>query len=783
MTLRVRVPALLIALGLVAAGLAASVMTAPPVGAETRSTTFTTSGIYVVPAGITTVHVRAVGGQGGSAFDGTAGGRGAVVDADLAVTPGQEVRIHVAGRGANGSYPSGGAGGANGGGSGGSWMSGGGGGASDVRIGGDTLADRVLVAAGGGGATFAGEGSPGGGDAGQAGGQLAECGGNVPAQPGTDSAGGAGSTGSGSCAYWVPGGAGSFGTGGVGGFDGGSNNSGGGGGAGWYGGGGGGAFAAGAGGSSHVSAALGSGVSTSLATRGTPPAVIISYDRIEQDITFGAGTPTDAIPGTTHDLAATGGASGEPVMLALGSGTTTDTCTLSGITLTFEHPGTCEVVATQDGDDSFMPATATRTIEVEPAPTTTSLSLAAGSLSAAVTVDAPSTLGPDGDVRFLLGGEVVGAAPLVHGAATLTAVAPDVLATGITAEYLGTTDLAASSDGAARDDQVVAFAPGTPATGVAGTTQALTVIPGASGGHVTLAAGPGTNAGLCTVSDSTVTFAHAGSCSVLARQAGDWRYLPATATWIIEVGKSSTTTAVSVQGTTLRARVGAVAPSTLTPAGTVRFLVDSTVVGSADLVGGVATLAHPVPSGATRTVTAEYLGGADAAASSGSTTRSDPTVTATVSSGSPATAGWYRTPVTVSFTCQERGAALTGCSAAVLLSSGGADQSATGTVTAVDGGAASVTVTGIDIDTAGPVVKVTGVKNGKKYAGKRKPQPRCAASDALSGLAGACRVHQKVAKLTRAGIVMRYSVVARDVAGNVTTVVGRYTLTRPPRKG
>lgn len=781
---RVRPAVLLSTLSLVVAGLAGSVVAAPPAGAETRSTTFTTSGSYTVPPGITTVHVRAVGGYGGRAFDNTAGGRGAVVEADLAVVPGQELRVHVGGPGDNGRYSDGGSGGANGGGAGGSWMSGGGGGGSDVRIGGDTLADRVLVAAGGGGATFATGGSLGGGSAGQAGGQLAECGGNSPAQPGTESAGGAGSSGSGSCAYWAPGGAGSFGTGGAGGFDGGSNNSGGGGGAGWYGGGGGGSFAAGAGGSSHVSSTIGSGVTTTLAAYGTPPEVVISYDRVAQDVAFGAGTPTEVVAGTTYDLDATGGSSGNPVSLALGAGTTTDACTLSGDVLAFAHAGTCEVVATQAGDDSFLPGTATLTIEVAPAPTTTTLSVAAGELAAGVSVDPPSTLSPAGDVRFLLGGEVVGTATIDDGVATLAGTAPDVLAAGVTAEYLGTTDLAPSSGGATRAAQEVSFAAASPRAAVVGTAQALTAVPGVSGAGVTLAVGPGTTADACTVTGSTVTFAHAGTCSVVVHQAGDWRYRPATATHVVEVTKAATTTAVSVQAASIRARVDAIAPSVLTPSGTVRFLVDGTVVGSSDLVAGVATLTRAMPSGATRTVTAEYLGSADTVSSSASTTRSDPTIIATVSSARPATAGWYRTPVTVSFTCQERGAALTGCPAAVVLSGSGADQTATGTVTAVDGGSASVTVAGIGIDTTAPVVKVTGVKNGKKYAGTRKPNPRCVATDKVSGLARACSVNQTVVKRTRAGIVMRYRAVARDVAGNVTTVVGRYTLaTRRPAKG
>jgi hypothetical protein len=128
---------------------------------------------YLVPSGVTTVHVVAVGAPGGGGTQIT-GGRGAVVSADLPIPQGQTVLyVEVGGTGA----------GFNGGGAPN------GGDASDVRLlpraAADSINSRVLVAAGGGG-----DGNYAGGDAGSDGG-----GGGMGGKAGTATAGGAGGQG------------------------------------------------------------------------------------------------------------------------------------------------------------------------------------------------------------------------------------------------------------------------------------------------------------------------------------------------------------------------------------------------------------------------------------------------------------------------------------------------------------------------------------------------------------------------------------------------------------
>jgi hypothetical protein len=222
-------------------------------GAQPSDQTFQYTGkeqSFSVPAHVTKIAVIALGGEGA----GRNGGRGGRTTATISVTPGETLAIFVGGEGA------GERGGFNGGGAG---RDGGncscdgyaGGGASDVRAGGDTLSDRILVAAGGAGAGGGNPSGSGEGEGGGGGGLTGGIGGGGPYnyQNGgggfgaTQSAGGAGGIHGSDCDKYsgTTGADGRLGDGGVAGVGGKSNGhsaggGGGGGGGGYYGGGGGG---------------------------------------------------------------------------------------------------------------------------------------------------------------------------------------------------------------------------------------------------------------------------------------------------------------------------------------------------------------------------------------------------------------------------------------------------------------------------------------------------------------------------------------------------------------
>lgn len=193
---------------------------------------------FVVPDGVTTVHVVLAGGWGGSYVGATGGGVGGQVEGDLAVTSGETLYIEVGYHGADvalnatpGGYNGGGAGGSCGPDVTGNFHGASGGGATDIRTippgSPGSLESRLVVAGGGGGAGDTADG----GSAGQLN-AMGPHGGSG----GTPMGGGAGGIGD------VSGAGGTFGQGGNGATTV-SGACGAGGGGGYYGGGGGGASA------------------------------------------------------------------------------------------------------------------------------------------------------------------------------------------------------------------------------------------------------------------------------------------------------------------------------------------------------------------------------------------------------------------------------------------------------------------------------------------------------------------------------------------------------------
>jgi hypothetical protein len=308
------------------AAAASAAAAGPPPTVEQTFPSNGTEQSFVVPVGVSSVHVQAIGapGEGGRfQFRGTPGpgGAGAVVTGALPVTTGETLYVEVAAPGFNG----GGRGGLGGG---------QGGDASDVRTvpmaSPGTLESRLLVAGGGGGGggAFDGGGAGSGGNAGSPGangtGQSSE-GDGVGGGAGTLTGGGAGGAGCELPGSWN-GAAGSIGQGGSGGQAGaflGSESGGGGGGAGYYGGGGaegtcrnGGPESTGGGGGGGSSFVYGGATFSSfgVASLATVPSISISYltpstaTPGSSEITFPATQPLQTVsPPQTVTITNTGG--------------------------------------------------------------------------------------------------------------------------------------------------------------------------------------------------------------------------------------------------------------------------------------------------------------------------------------------------------------------------------------------------------------------------------------------------------------------------------------------
>jgi hypothetical protein len=259
-----------------------------------------------------------------------------------------------------------------------------------------------------------------------------------------------------------------------------------------------------------------------------------------------------------------------------------------------------------------------------------------------------------------------------------------------------------------------------------------------------------------------------GSDQVTAAYSGTSQNAAATGQDTIIVGKAATVTTIAVTAQRLTATVAPVPPGAGQPSGTVTFAVGGTTVGTAKLSAkGVATLAF-TSSGA-EVASASYGGSTTFIGSSASTSTRNPAIKAKVTSAHPKTKfGWYRSPVTITFTCEAGSAPLTGpCPGPITLRRSVAGESVTVTIHGTDGGIATVTVSPINIDLVAPVVRVTGIKKGATYDAPGPSPLACAASDSLSGLAGHCllTVRRGPARIT-------WKATATDKAGNVTTVKG-----------
>jgi hypothetical protein len=114
--------------------------------------------------------------------------------------------------------------------------------------------------------------------------------------------------------------------------------------------------------------------------------------------------------------------------------------------------------------------------------------------------------------------------------------------------------------------------------------------------------------------------------------------------------------------------------------------------------------------------------------------KTNPTIDGSASPA-PNGAGWNNTKVTVSFVCDDGLSGVASCPANVTLSSDGADQSVTRSVSDNAGNSASDTVGNIDIDKSKPTVSVTGVTNGATYTTGNVPTPGCDTQD-QPGLSG-----------------------------------------------
>jgi hypothetical protein len=81
-----------------------------------------------------------------------------------------------------------------------------------------------------------------------------------------------------------------------------------------------------------------------------------TVSQASQSITFTSTPPNNPVFGGTYSVAATGGASGNPVIFSIDPFSALGACSLSGNTVSFTAPGPCIVDANQAGNANYLPA-------------------------------------------------------------------------------------------------------------------------------------------------------------------------------------------------------------------------------------------------------------------------------------------------------------------------------------------------------------------------------------------------------------------------------------------
>ncbi|AOW95187.1 hypothetical protein BFN03_17690 [Rhodococcus sp. WMMA185] len=328
------------------------------------------------------------------------------------------------------------------------------------------------------------------------------------------------------------------------------------------------------------------------------------------------------------------------------------------LTHTFDIAGVREVTAEFLADGGFYSSTsAPQTIDVT-ADTVTELQVSPNPVLVGEDVVATATVTPanaQGQIQFKVNGANYGAPVNVeNGTASLTRSFPESATYSIVAEFLGAPgnigSTSAPVDVTVNDpDWDTTTTVIEPVTAVAGTpvNLAATVLPIPSGGDVIFvvngvevgAAAVGTGDGVAVL---PYTFGASGTANVVAEFSGTAGYTPSTSAGFPvtvtdpEPARTETTTALNVIGET---EVGeplsfeaTVAPNTAN--GTVEFKAGTEVLGTADVVGGVATLTHTFGAAGTYVVTANFVAGEGFADSV-----SGPAVLAVVDPGDPSNPG------------------------------------------------------------------------------------------------------------------------------------------------
>jgi large repetitive protein len=272
---------------------------------------------------------------------------------------------------------------------------------------------------------------------------------------------------------------------------------------------------------------------TITATNGVTPdatqAFLLVVSKAAQAITFTSSPPPNASVGGTYTVAATGGPSGQPVVLSVDAASTS-VCSIAGPQVSFNAAGTCVIDANEAGDADYAAAP----------PAQQSISVSKGAQAITFTSNPPANASVGGGYTVAATGGPSGQPVVLSVDAASTSVCSIAGAhvsfnaagtCGIDANQAGTADYtsapqAQQSISVSKAAQAITFTSSPPANAIVGGTYAVTATGGPSGQPVVISIDPA-SASICSLAGATVSFKGSGTCAIDANQAGNANYTAA----------------------------------------------------------------------------------------------------------------------------------------------------------------------------------------------------------------------------------------------------------------
>src|SRR5213594_123262 len=375
-----------------------------------------------------------------------------------------------------------------------------------------------------------------------------------------------------------------------------------------------------------------------------------------QTTTTLTSTPNPSLAGQTVTLSTTVTAVAPAVGVPTGTVTFRDGATaLATVTLANGSAslnvstltvGSHSLTAVYNGSPNFLGSTSPTVTQVVNSPTTTSLSATPNpsvigqtvTLTATVSPVPPAVGIPTGTVTFNDGTTSLGVVTLVNGSASLTVSTLAVGSHSLTAAYSGGGNFQASTSATVTQtvnqgntSTSLTSTPNPSTTGQAvtltATVSAVAPATGVPTGIITFRYGA-TVLGTATLVNGSASLSistlAAGSHPLTAVYSGSPSFLGSTspvvtqAVNLLNTSTSLTSTpnpSTTGQAVTLTATVSAVAPATGVPTGTITFRDGATVLGTATLVNGSASISISTLAAGSHPLTAAYGGSATFAAS------------------------------------------------------------------------------------------------------------------------------------------------------------------------